>query len=67
MEKLVAHYDLKTVKALVTSRGLDAFTLTALQGIDAMALSLEQGLLVVLNLERHMFFKSMTTHSNHRV
>jgi hypothetical protein len=52
MEKQVAHYDLKAVKLLVTTRGIDAFTLIALQGIDAMALTLEQGLQVVLNLER---------------
>jgi motility quorum-sensing regulator/GCU-specific mRNA interferase toxin len=38
-----------------------------LHGIDAMALTLEQGLQLVLNLERSMFLKSMTTHSNHRV
>jgi motility quorum-sensing regulator / GCU-specific mRNA interferase toxin len=67
MEKQIAHYDLKAVKVLVTTHGIDAFTLTALHGIDAMALTLEQGLQVVLNLERIMFFKSMTTHSDHRV
>jgi motility quorum-sensing regulator / GCU-specific mRNA interferase toxin len=55
------------VKLLVTTRGIDTFTLTALQGIDAMALTLEQGLQVVLSLQRTMFFKSMTTHSDHHV
>lgn len=67
MEKRVAHYDLDAVKAVVLKRGVDAFTETALLGLDAMELSEADGLSVVLGLQRGMLFKSMTTHRDHRV
>ena len=67
MEKRVAHYDLAQVQSIVTKRGVDAFTRTALMGMDDMALSQAQGLQVVLALQRSMLFKSMTTHTDHHV
>lgn len=39
MEKRNAHYDLEAVKAIVLERGIDAFTETALRGLDVMGLS----------------------------
>ncbi len=67
MEKRKAHYDLATIKAVVLDRGLDAFTRTAVQGIDAMGLSEAEGLAVALGLQGSMLFKSMTTHADHTV
>ncbi len=67
MEKRVAHYDLAQVQSIVTKRGVDAFTRTALMGMDDMALTQAQGLQVVLALQRSMLFKSMTTHTDHHV
>ena len=66
MEKRAAHYDLAQVQSIVTKRGVDAFTRTALMGLDAMALTQAQGLQVVLALQRSMLFKSMSTHDQLR-
>jgi motility quorum-sensing regulator / GCU-specific mRNA interferase toxin len=67
MEKRVAHYPLAAVKAVVAQRGVDAFTKLALLGIDSMGLSQAEGLRVVHKLDASMFYKSMTTHADHRV
>ncbi len=67
MEKRKPHYDLEAVKTVVRQRGIDAFTETALRGLDAMGLSETEGLAVVLGLQRGMLFKSMTTNSDSRV
>lgn len=67
MEKRAAHYDLNAIKAIVAQRGIDAFTRTAVDGMDGMGLSEADGLAVVLGLQRDMIYKSMTTHSDHRV
>ena len=48
-------------------RGLNAFTKTALIGMDNMGLTAAEGLSVVLGLQRAMLFKSMTTHHDHCV
>jgi motility quorum-sensing regulator/GCU-specific mRNA interferase toxin len=67
MEKHKAHYDLEAVKAAVLVRGIDAFTATAVRGLDEMGLGEVEGLSVVLGLQRGMLFKSMTTNRDHRV
>lgn len=67
MEKHKAHYDLEAVKATVLNRGIDAFTETAVRGLDTMGLNEAEGLSVVLGLQRGMLFKSMTTNHDHRV
>lgn len=67
MEKRRAHYELEAVKAVVRRRGIDAFTLAAVRGLDAMGLNAAEGVAVVLALEARMLFKSMTTHANARV
>jgi len=67
MEKKKPHYALDAIKAVVLDRGMDAFTETALRGLYAMGLDESEGLAVVLGLQRSMLFKSMTTHSDHRV
>lgn len=67
MEKRKAHYDLEAVKAVVLQRGMDAFTKTAVRGLDTMGLSDADGLSVVLGLRRGMLLKSMTTHADSSV
>ena len=67
VEKRTAHYDLREILATVSKRGIDSFTKTAVLGIDAIGLTQAQGLRVVLDLQRTMLFKSMTTHADHRV
>lgn len=67
MEKRTAHYDLDAIKSVVAQRGVDAFTKTALIGMDVMGLTETEGLAVVLGRQRAMLFKSMTTNHDHRV
>ncbi|MEY2342089.1 type II toxin-antitoxin system MqsR family toxin [Acidithiobacillus sp. IBUN Pt1247-S3] len=67
MEKRKAHYPLPEVKASIARLGIDAFTATALQGLDRMGLSPAEGLAVVLSLQSEMLFKSMTTYADSRV
>lgn len=67
MEKKKPHYDLEAIKAIVVKRGIDSFTETALRGLDSLGLNEADGLSVLLGLQNTMLFKSMTTHSDHRV
>lgn len=67
MEKRTPHYKLADILAIVSTRGMAAFTATALFNAAAMGLSPEQILAVVLGLQRAKFYKSMTTHANHTV
>ena len=62
MEKRRAHYSLYDVNNLVTAKGADAFTLTALTNARLMGLSAVQAIEVVISLTPAMFYKSMTTH-----
>ena len=67
MEKNVAHYSLDAVRALLLERGLNAFTRTALDNARLMGLDRMAAVAVVLRLQPGMLFKSMTTHTDHRV
>ncbi len=67
MEKRKAHYDLASVQALVVSLGVSAFTKTALDGGRAMGLVTSEMLGVIAGLTRSDFYKSMTTHADHRL
>ncbi len=67
MEKNTAHYLLDEIKARVRAHGRSAFTKTAIRGIDAMGLTEDDAMVVVLGLKREMLFKSMTTHADHSV
>jgi len=66
MEKRTAHYNLDAVKAGVAQRGIDVFTRTASIGAEALGLSEQQAVDVVMSLTRSMLYKSMTTYANHR-
>ena len=67
MEKHTAHYDLKAIKAVVMKNRMAAFTATAQQNARRMGLCKSETLTVVLNLQRGMLFKSMTTYTDHRI
>ena len=62
MEKRKPHYDLAGVQ-----RGADAFTATALTGVQAMGLDSAQAVNVVCSMRRSDFFKSMTTHASSQI
>jgi motility quorum-sensing regulator/GCU-specific mRNA interferase toxin len=66
VEKLTPHCKLAVVKALVTA-GQVRTTRTAREGAVALGLDLEGMLAVIQALTMADFYKSMTTHSDHRV
>ena len=67
MEKRRPHYGLEEVKEAVARLGVKAFTRSAIDGGREMGLSSADMLAAVLNVERTMFYKSMTTRRDHRV
>jgi len=67
MEKSTPHYRLDDVKAVVAARRQQVFTITALRGAGALEISQAEAISVVLGLQAHNFYKSMTTHGDHRV
>lgn len=66
MEKRIPHCPLRTVRALVDAGNVRA-TLSALAGGAGIGLDFQAILDVVKSLEPVDFYKSMTTHANHRV
>ena len=67
MEKRTPHHDLVAIQRDATRLGVAAFTRTALDGGRAMGLTTAQMLAVLASLSRRDFYKSMTTHADHRV
>ncbi len=67
MEKRTPHYPLAAIKAAVIERGADCFTRSALHGVCDMGLTIEQAIAAIQSLAVGNFYKSMTTHANHRV
>lgn len=66
MEKCTPHYKLEAIKAIVARDGVATFTQTALFGARALGLSGADACAVVASITRNMFYKSMTTHADHR-
>ena len=66
MEKQTPHYPLSQVKELIASGNVRS-TRTALEGGAALGVDFKGILAVVSGLESQDFYKSMTTHQNHRV
>ena len=66
MEKGVPHYPLATVKALLDA-GKVRPTFSAVAGAAALELSDQEIMAVVGALTSKDFYKSMTTHADHRV
>ena len=67
MEKKKPHYDLATIQADVARLGASAFTKTAMDGGRALGLSTTAMLQVISKLSRKDFYKSMTTHADHKI
>lgn len=67
MEKRKPNYLLSDVLAIVATSGVDAFTQTALHGAWDLGLTSEGAVAVVLGLRQPNFYKSMTTHADHRI
>ncbi|MFZ4625731.1 MAG: type II toxin-antitoxin system MqsR family toxin [Rhodoferax sp.] len=67
MEKHKPHYQLTEIQALVVVCGMAAFTQTARINSLLMGLTADQSLAIIASLTPAMFFKSMTTHHDHRV
>lgn len=66
-EKRKPHHALATIQALVADRGVAVFTKSALDGGRAMGLTSAEMLDVIASLSGADFYKSMTTHQDHRV
>lgn len=67
MEKKKPSYLLSDVLAIVAARGVDAFTETALRGAWDLGLTSGGAVAVALGLRQPNFYKSMTTHADHRI
>ena len=67
MEKKKPSYLLSDVLEIVHASGVDAFTQTALHGAWDLGLTSEGAVAIVLGLRQINFYKSMTTHTNHRI
>lgn len=67
MDKRTPHYDLVHIQADVARLGAAAFTRTALDGGRAMGLTTGEMLAIIAALTRRDFYKSMTTHADHRI
>jgi motility quorum-sensing regulator/GCU-specific mRNA interferase toxin len=67
MEKKKPHYLLGEIQRLVAARKANAFTATALLGAAELGLSPDEAVNIVLSLRQTDFYKSMTTHADHRI
>lgn len=67
MEKHIPHYSLAEIQAQMKTVPDMNLTMSARGGIRALGLSQGNALSVVQALTRANFFKSMTTHADHRV
>jgi motility quorum-sensing regulator/GCU-specific mRNA interferase toxin len=67
VEKRKPSYSLSEVLAIVMARRVDAFSATALHGAWDLGLSSDEAVAVVLELRQMDFYKSMTTHADHRI
>jgi len=67
MEKRTPHYLLSAIQAQMTGIDEMNITLSAQQGIRLAGMAMGDALDVVRGLTRADFYKSMTTHKDHRV
>ncbi len=67
MEKRLPHYRLSDIQAQMSSVEAMNLTESARIGIRAAGMTTSEALEVVLKLSRKDFYKSMTTHGDHRV
>ena len=67
MEKHKPHYLLKAIQAQMKTLEAMNLTLSALQGMRLVGMAQVDALTVIQGLTAVNFYKSMTTHSDHRV
>ncbi|MBI3902632.1 MAG: type II toxin-antitoxin system MqsR family toxin [Nitrosomonadales bacterium] len=67
MEKHKPHYLLKAIQAQMTTPEAMNLTLSALAGIRSAGMAQADAWAVIRGLTAADFYKSMTTHSDHRV
>jgi motility quorum-sensing regulator/GCU-specific mRNA interferase toxin len=67
MEKHKPHYLLKAIQAQMTTPEAMNLTLSALEGMRSVGMAQADALVVIQGLTAVNFYKSMTTHSDHRV
>jgi motility quorum-sensing regulator/GCU-specific mRNA interferase toxin len=67
MEKSKPHYLLPEIKRIVAEKGISVFTETARRGVMSLMLSDDEALGILAGLNGAMFYKSMTTFSDHRI
>mgnify|MGYP001594679529 FL=1 len=67
MEKHTRHYPLAEIQAQMTTVQEMNLTVSAKTGIRAVGMAQANALAVVQGLARKDFYKSMTTHADHRV
>jgi motility quorum-sensing regulator/GCU-specific mRNA interferase toxin len=67
MEKCTPHYSLIEIQAQMTSVMAMNLTESARLGIHGAGMGWEDALAVVRGLRRKDFYKSMTTHRDHRI
>ncbi|WP_421362967.1 type II toxin-antitoxin system MqsR family toxin [Agrobacterium rosae] len=67
MEKRLAHYDLKTIIAIVKQRRAGVFTKTAIDGGRRMDLTVGEMVDVIRGLNTKCLYKSMTTRNDNTV
>ena len=67
MEKHKPHYLLKAIQAQMTTPEAMNLTLSALEGMRAVGMAQADALTVIQGLTAVRFYKSMTTHSDHRI
>ena len=66
MEKKTPHYNLLDIQTIVATPTSRPFTATALRGGLELGLTEPEMRRVVSTLSRRKFYKSMTTHADHR-
>jgi motility quorum-sensing regulator/GCU-specific mRNA interferase toxin len=66
MEKRIPHYRLSDIQAFVATPASRPFTSTALRGGLELGLTESEMRIVVFALSQRNFYKSMTTHADHR-
>jgi len=66
MEKFKAHSNLTIVKSLVESEKV-RMTVSSIKGATALGLSSKEMLEIVMDLTSKDFYKSMTSHDDHKV
>ena len=66
MEKSTPHYKLSAIKALIEA-GKVRTTISALAGGTALGFDFDGIISVIMSLTQKDFYKSMTTHADHKV